>query len=951
MPEPTIATSEGSRPIQFWQWLLLAAATVLIAIAFFSPAREVTDPTLDRSNYGSYAYFTARGFAFGPDVIPMAGPYGFVPYGFLYAGILFWKRWILELLTKLVLGLLVVWHLRRAPAGTLRWLWLIALLVMAPLVEDLPYDMAVLLTGLSLVECHLSPGSRRFWQCLGLSAYLALLTLFKGTQALLAAATLGLLLLQALQAREFRRWLWLASTYLATLIILLIIAGQTPMHTGAYWRGILELSSGYNAAMVLEEPFPVFLTGAGSLLCLIGMLIVMAFRGWSNPRLLAGALLLAGFSFVEWKHGFVRADGHVYIYYQYVCIAAPTILLLSQTLPLDKLAGGTHRIITALGILAFAAGLWGDGLQPWQRHLTTLRELPVRAGAAMDQLLHPALDKQRLEAALEQNRATFELPQLRAIVGSARIDFFGTEHGYLSLNRMNYRPRPMGGGSFNVFTPWLQDQNAAYVANPATRPEYYLTHLQTIDERLLAQDDAGALQNIAQLYRPVATEQGLVLFQARAGSPKTTVPRWLETRPIAFDSPVLPPAVGADELLLCTISAPLSLTGKLRGFLYKPPLVFMSLEGSGISQPGFRRIVPTMFTRPIQLDPVLEDTRDLVALFQNVRGKSVNRVTLHTRQPGLFAADQISISFYAAPRPPREQEIADRLLEVLRFPLANVPPATIQSPNSPDRQLGGLPIRQLEPPGLIRFALTGHETSIDFLYGIDPLAYTTGKTNGVRFMVEVQKPGRPPELVFDRLLDPVTKSLDRGPQESRAVLPPVPAGTQLNLRTDAGPGGDAAWDWAYFSRIRLVAGSYIPEQFPRFQTLPIAVEGVTVGRMTYDQRDIFMLNSPGALMFLLHGTEQQLSFRAGLLPGAYTAGGQSDGVEFITELLSPDGTKQIIARQQLNPRDNPADRGDRPFEVALPQVPAGTRLRLTVSPGPTGSDAWDWSYFESLTIK
>jgi hypothetical protein len=951
MSATTTPAAEPTRPTGFVSRLLLAGAVVLIAVAFFSPAREVADPTLDKSNYASYAYFTARGFAFGPEVIPMAGPYGFVPYGFLYAGTLFGKRFLLELLTKLVLGALVVWFFRRASGGALRWTWLAVLLVMAPLVEDLPYDLAILLAGLCLLDCHLAVGRRTLLLNCSLAAYLALLTLFKGTQALLAAATLALLVVQALQARNFRRLPWILGAYLAALVVLLLAAGQNPLHTAGYWRGILELSSGYNAAMVLEEPRLALLTGVVGLLGVIGLVAAGILPGWRNPRLLAGGLLLAGFTFVEWKHGFVRADGHVYIFYQYVCIAVPTVLLFTATAAGESAPHRPSRTWWVLAAVAFAAGLWGDGVQAWQRHLATLRELPGRDAASLRQLFRPAAEKKRLEAELDYQRKIYELPLVRATVGRARVDFFGTEHGYLTLNRLNYRPRPMGGGSFNVFTPWLQDRNEAFVAEPATRPEFFLLRLQTIDQRFLAEDDAGTLREIIELYHPVETEQGLVLFQARPGHPAPVPPRLLEIKPVSLNEPITPPAVKPDEMLLCSLSVPLSLTGQLRSFLYKSPLIFLDLAGEGITQANSRRIVPGLFARPVLLDPVLEDSRDLLALYQPGRGKSVNRLTVHTNHPALFALDRLEIRFYAMPRPAVETTTATRLLDVLRFPIANVPPAEIKSPNMPERSIAGLPVRQLEPPGLIRFNLTGRETELNFMYGIDPLAYTQGNTNGVRFMVEVEKPGEPPARIFDRLLAPLTEPNDRGLREERVVLPPLPAGSTLTLRTDAGPDGDAAWDWACFTRIRLLSGGYIPEQFPRFNPLPSAVEGTTVGRITYENRELFMLNSPGALTFTLHGQERELTFKAGLLPGAYSLGGNSDGVEFISELQFPDGTTRVLARQPLNPRDNPADRGDRPFSVDLPAVPSGTKLHLTVSPGPAGSNAWDWSYFESLNIK
>jgi hypothetical protein len=171
------------------------------------------------------------------------------------------------------------------------------------------------------------------------------------------------------------------------------------------------------------------------------------------------------------------------------------------------------------------------------------------------------------------------------------------------------------------------------------------------------------------------------------------------------------------------------------------------------------------------------------------------------------------------------------------------------------------------------------------------------------------------------------------------------------LRTGPGDDKNNAWDWGYFSGIRVLRGGYLPEQFPRFQTLPVAVDAGTAGSVHIDGRDLFMLNSPGSLIFRLQGTEKKLRFSAGLLPGAYTQGGNSDGVEFIVDLRTPDGQVSRIAQRLLNPRDNGADRGDRPFEVALPPVPPGTKLILTASPGPAGSDAWDWSYLESLSIQ
>jgi hypothetical protein len=282
--------------------------------------------------------------------------------------------------------------------------------------------------------------------------------------------------------------------------------------------------------------------------------------------------------------------------------------------------------------------------------------------------------------------------------------------------------------------------------------------------------------------------------------------------------------------------------------------------------------------------------------------------------------------------------------------MANVPPISMEPANAPTRQLDGLPVQMLEPPGVLRFALHGKENVLRFMFGLDPEAYIKGLTDGVEFFVDLEPPGQGPRTLYRRWLKPRTEPADRGTQVQRVVLPPFPPGSTLALRTGFGGNGDGASDWGYVTGIRLLDGPYLPEQFPRFARLPVAVDAANCGSLESEGRILFMVNSPGSLIFALEGREKSLHFKAGLLPGAYTGNGHSDGVEFIVTLRGADGRSEVIFKQWLNPRDNPADRGDRPFAVPVPAAPAGTQLILTVGPGPNNSNAWDWAYLESLSL-
>lgn len=947
---PTSAPSVSPGPASGWRpragaaWL---AGAVLVALMFYLPVRQVTDPTLDNSNYASYAYFTDSGFHYGTEVMPMAGPYGFVPYGFLYAGKLFGKRFLLELLTKLALGALVMWFFRRAGGGWLRWLWLGGLLVTAPLVEDLPYDLAILLTGLCLLVT--AADGRARWLGGLLAVFLALLTLYKGTQAMLALTVLGLLGLQAVVRRDFRPLGGFAGCYAAGLAGLLALAGQNPLDFPLYLRGVFELSSGYNAAMMIEEPRAAFLSGLGALLALESMAALTLWACRRNPALATGTLLLAAYSFIQWKHGFVRGDGHIYIFYQYASGAALTLWLFVFPAGGAPAGRGLRAGIIALGVGATALGLWGDGAPTARRLQWAMAELPSQIRLAARQIGGPAATKTGLDAELDRRRALYDLPVVRAWVGRATIDYFGTDHGYLTLNRLDYRPRPMGGGPFNVFTPWLHDLNVQRLADPATRPDYFLVRPETIDERFLAQDDAGTLRALLALYEPVATEQGMVLFRKIPGA-SLPAPRLLGEQALTPGQAVTLPALPPDQMLAIELDLPLTLIGRLRALLYKPPLLFLNLEGEGLARPAGRRVIPACFARPVLLNPVIESVADLLDVSPTAPGKHTRTINLHSTHPGLWHTADWKIRFYSVARPGAAPAAAGLRLG-LRFPAATRSPLALSPPNAPLRIFDGLLVQMLAAPASVRFPVSPADNGVRFIYGLDPAAYTDGgRTDGMEFIVELERPGQPAQLLLRQLLRPAARPADRPFRIEQLVLPPVSPGSTLVLRTASGPGNDESWDWGFISGINFRSDGYRLEQFPGFNRVPAAVDAAVCGSYPTEGRTVFMLNAPGSVTLRLTGAERHLAFSAGLLPGAYTNGGQSDGVEFVVELQAPDGTVTALSRHWLNPGANEADRGDRSYDVALPATAPNTQLILKITPGPQGNGAWDWSYVASLEI-
>jgi len=920
---------------------------LLLTFWLFSPVSEIADVGLDSSNYASYSYFTGKEFQYGADVLPMAGPYGFVPYGFNYAGNLYWKRLPLELLTKFVLGILIVWFIRRSRDHVImKGLWLLSLLLLAPVITDLPYTLAILLSGLCLVEYHVASGRRSLLIACALAVFLAFLTLFKGTQCMLAGATLGLLCLQAVLLGNYRRLPWILGSYLGALIGWLLIAGQNPLNFPRYFLGMLEISSGYNLAMGIDEPYSVFIVGVTALIALLLLTFSTLIGRWRQPTILAGALFIAGFSFIAWKHGFVRADGHVTIYFNYVCIAVPTVLLFTRSL--DAPNTRFRQIwLYGLAVFTFGIGLWGDGTTPalrWEGMRTLFQD---RLALNIHQLTSPIQAKAELESELEINRQFYRLRRLQEAVGRNSIDFFGNEQGFLLLNRLNYRPRPVGGGTFSVFTPTLRDINTQWMEQAENRPEYYLVNVAAIDDRLTSQEDAGTLHALLSHYHPIETILGLPLFQLNQEASALSQLTSLGSQPLDWDQPIKVPTIADDQILFVTFSIPPSLLGRIRTFFYKPPSVFIDMRGSGIEYPTDRKIIPSMVAESFPLSPLIENTSDLLSLYRQANGKRVHQFTLKSTHHYAFDQGRMQVEFFTAPRP----TIAPPPIVSSRHSaISEIEPIDIDAPLAPVFRFDNYVAQVLVPPGKMDFPLSQENNAIQFSFGMLKETYVKN-TDGTTVYVKLKRPGQPPQKLFQRRLQPLKTVKDHGVQTAVVSFPPFPSGSKVVLSTDRGPDNDGAWDLVYFTRIKLLKGPYMRDQFPEFSRVPNHVEAGTNGSISDGKRKIYLLNAPGRLIFNLRPEDRKITVTWGLLPGAYQNGGHSDGVEFALILRSADGSEQTLLSHYCNPVRNPEDSGDQTYSVSLPLFTTGSQLILASLPGPKGDASWDWAYIQSLRIE
>lgn len=918
-------------------WILLSLAAILLTVWSFRPAEKVLDASLDGSNFGSYAYFTAHGFHFGRDVVAVTGPYGFVNYGFVYNGELFWTRFALELAVKGAFAALVLWFFCAAESKIWRWGWLAAIAVSAPLIEDTCYDLCILLGGIYLLIPR-REGGRGAGLC-AVAALLAFLSLCKGTQVFFALGTMGLVILHAIVRRDFRRCLIIVTAFGAAFVGFWLGAGQNPLDIPAFLRGVQETASGYNNAMGLDEPLTTTRFGLGVLITLVLAAVAAAWLGRrSLPHVLA-CIYFAGFAFTQWKHGFVRADGHVFIFFVFGISAALIPMMIVAGAPGSRAA----RIVAASAALAaLAAGIAATSAHTSVPALVTA--LRTSIGPKLQQIFHPVATRAQLQAGLDFHRRKYGLPELSKKIGERTIDFFGSDHAFIPLNDLRYHPRPVGGGNFTVYTEYLKSLNETFLRDPSRRPDFYLIKTEILDDRLLTQEDSRSFPALLHLYRPVATERGLSLLEKIPAPVIPPPPRPVSSQAFHWDEAIkLPPQSSTDqELTLVSFELELNWLGRLRALFYKPPQVHLSVSGSGIVHGGNMRLIPAMFRSPVILSPLVEDTLDLLGLYTEADGKRVQDFRLTTDHPKLFQSDRLRVDFYRLPRP-AVVPAAGEILALARFPASNLGAETMEPVSFPhylEKFVVGF-----HAPSRAVFPLNGTERVVDLEFGVEPGAYSNGNaTDGVVFNLDVQSSGGGRQTVFRRHLDPLRQNADRGDQSAHVALPPVSAGSKLVLAAEPGPNHDRAWDWSYVTKFIVERGAFHVDQFPGFNVAPVEVEGDGAGAVNIGERSVFMLNAPGRVTFVLSGREQQLSFSGGLMPGAYSEGGRSDGTAFVAELQQPDGSTRQIFYRLVNPRDKPAEAGLQTFTVTLPPHAAGSRLSLRTDAGPAGDRSWDWSY-------
>lgn len=778
-----------------WYWTAAFAVVFFLCVFRFGTPAGIE---IDQSWATVLGWAHLHGMRFGEELVFSYGPLGYLHPRGPYNPLLFETYLFGQVL--LTLGYTFIYATTfRSLAGAERVLF--ALVVLLPC--RLQNDVLLVGTGIfALVALdrfvRSSRDDRRAWaglavivlqmNALGLMKF----TLFPLT--LLLAGIGALLFLRDRRPRAAVAWL---AGWLASFLALWLGHGQQLSNLVAFLRGALRIVAGYGAGMGVETTPGLLALGLLALLATAAALLYWLRS--ESPRDLRALLLFGYLAFcllLAWRNAFTRADiWHVRLFFPLASFVAFALLALAsgRLAPRWRRALGASALLCIAGVLNLAlpqtkAGDYVAAGRELRQHVATLLRGELGARRAQQR---------------EALRRQYDLPALRRLVGSERVDLFGCNQAVLLLNEFNYAPRPVFQ-SYAAYTPSLQQVNEAFYLGAAA-PRFVILGLCPIDQHYPASEDALALLVLLRNYRPVAAEKSFVLMQRSDAVPVTAPPVSGTAVPVESGQWIDVPAGEAATRI--HLGYGLNLAGRLHTLFLREPSLSLEVETADKQVHAFR-LVRSVARSGFLLSPLLLEDEDYLRWYYRLDDLAVKRVRVKAAtdwQQALFApAVTVGFTPLVLPRGAAAAAPADVVQAI--YPGFNVLPSQ-RSGNISLIVENGKPALFMHAPATLEFAPPPGAYAVQIEFGLRSAAYAApeclqAQADGVSLQLARSDADAPP--LYTRSVNPYRLAADGGPQRVELPRVELAAGEGLRLSIGGGEGGSTfACDWGYVSAFEL----------------------------------------------------------------------------------------------------------------------------------------------------
>jgi hypothetical protein len=443
-----------------------------------------------------------EGLQFGRDIVFTYGPLGFLEVPVLYEQAMWIVAFLYQALVHVALAVSLIWVARRAFPLPIAVAACYSLLVIDRLAG------AVVLLAFIWCLVALDDRAPRFSVPLvtvvgGLLAGIELLAKANYGLAILAFATLTVLGLP-----ERRRNVPLfAAVAGGAFAASWMASGQSPSEVLEFGARSAQMISGYSNSMgrdILVVDWELL----GAIAAMALLFIAAAVATWQDPlpRRLVSLALVALFSFMTFKQGFVRQGlGNTPEFFILIAGAGIAVASRLPRVPYRAAALGLAVPLVGLALTALPSPSLRDSLKP-EAHLQFMRQ-------GLDALLVPGERERLIAQARSWMRSSYRLnPDIVRDLGDRPVHVDPWEAGVAWAYALNWHPLPVMQ-SYSAYTPQLDELNAAALSGP-DGPSAILRHRTlepgddsrgSIDDRYPGWESPAAMRAMLCNYRAVRT--------------------------------------------------------------------------------------------------------------------------------------------------------------------------------------------------------------------------------------------------------------------------------------------------------------------------------------------------------------------------------------------------------------------------------------------------------------
>jgi len=511
----------------------------------------------------------------------------------------------------------------------------------------------------------------------------SLLSLIKFTFLIATAASIVLCIAVHLFRRDIKTSVFIGTAFLGLFIVLWVGTGQQLSSLIPWIKGCIEITVGYTEAMTVAPKLNVLGVSVAAVVLCISAIWLIARSARLTSSTVGILSITTLYLFLSWKHGFVRADFHVFVFLLTIPLLYGVLLTgpILETIPAGS-QGHLRVLFLCVTLSCFLGALFQDPavmagkLLDWPRHMRGNAHLLLKLAKGDWHSSFAALEPDR-----KQTRAT-DLPAARDLIGKDPVDVVNYLQWAAISNGLTYRPRPVIQ-SYSAYNPYLLGLNLSYYRSEQ-RPPYLLLRMETIDGRFPTLDDATALPYILKNYQPVARDGiFLVLRNARRRSGDIRR-RLIHEQKIAFGDPLdLKPWTEGPVLMRVSIRP--TFFGRVVKFLFQAPELFLYIQTGG--KESRYRFIPAMAERGFLISPILETNDDVFNLLTHAKGNLPDGIRF--MRPAYAwgqLADAISVELYRLEDfPSRDAETGSIMnLDSLRNSVFN--PSPVRGESVPSRE-------------------------------------------------------------------------------------------------------------------------------------------------------------------------------------------------------------------------------------------------------------------------